>query len=132
MKTPPHIMYKGRMYRLAADEAPAPAPAAAPEAILETGGNPLETPVETPADTEAAAKASDDDKAKLTAYKDDVSANATALVEGLDAFMNSLSDREKSDEALDTVKKKLDALIETFKILSIAYTGYAKRNQTGK
>lgn len=115
-----HIMYKGIMYRLAA-EVP-------PETILETGTNPT-TPA---ADNSSAAAPSpaDDDIKTLELLVGNVTSKATALATVLAPLIEKVKtkSRSESDSILSGAKGSLDSLVEDFKLLVSKYAGVARRS----
>lgn len=118
-----HIMYKGIMYRLAA-EVP-------PETILETGTNPT-TPATPAADNSSAASPSpaDDDIKTLELLVGNVTSKATALATVLAPLIEKVKtkSRSDSDSILSGAKGSLDSLVEDFKLLASKYAGVARRS----
>jgi hypothetical protein len=116
-----HIMYKGIMYRLAAD--------VPPETILETGTNPTTTPAADNSSVTAPSPADDDIKT-LELLVGNVTSKATALATVLAPLIEKVKtkSRSESDSILSGAKGSLDSLVEDFKLLASKYAGVARRS----
>jgi len=122
----PYIMYKGIMYRLAAETTD-------PEAILETGPNPTvsdDPKPESEQSTTLTPSPSDDDVKTLELLAGNVTSKATALATVLAPLMDKVKakSRAEADGILSAAKGSIDSLVEDFKLLSSKYAGVARRS----